>query len=149
MNKPVWHIQTFHELSTSELYKILQVRADVFVVEQNCPYQDLDGSDEHAVHIRAEINGNIAAYCRIFAPGIKYDEASIGRVLTGTDYRRLKLGKSLMHIAISAIETRYGTSQIRISAQDYLIRFYEEFGFENTGKQYLEDHLPHTEMLRL
>ena len=148
MNNILWQIKTFDELSTSELYKLLKARVDVFVVEQNCPYPDLDNYDEVAVHLWAEENGNILAYCRIFNQGIKYPETSIGRVLTTENGRGKSLGKQLIKYAVETIENRFHHSQIRISAQDYLLKFYSEFGFKDTGKKYLEDDIPHTEMLR-
>ena len=148
MNNVTWNIKNFEDLSTKELYKILKVRQEVFIVEQTCYYLDADGYDDKALHIWAETNGEIAAYCRIFSQGIKYPETSIGRVLTNTKYRNLKLGKTLINIALQAIETHFETSECRISAQDYLLEFYKSFGFENTGKKYLEDDIPHTEMVR-
>jgi len=148
LNAAVWRIKSFDELSTTELYKILQVRIDVFVVEQNCPYPETDGYDEKALHLWAEKDGEIAAYCRIFAPEIKYEFASIGRVLTNQNVRRQNFGKGLMKIALDIIETRFKTSKIQISAQDYLLNFYADFGFQSTGNSYLEDDIPHTEMLR-
>jgi ElaA protein len=148
MNNVTWNIKNFEDLSTKELYKILKVRQEVFIVEQTCYYLDADGYDDKALHIWAETNGEIAAYCRIFSQGIKYPETSIGRVLTNTKYRNLKLGKTLINIALQAIETHFETSECRISAQDYLLEFYKSFGFEDTGKKYLEDDIPHTEMVR-
>lgn len=148
MKDPVWSIKSFDELSTKEFHDIVKARIDVFVVEQNCPYPDLDGYDEKALHLWAEQDGEVAAYCRIFAPGIKYPEASIGRVLTNQTFRRLKLGKILMRFALNTIEAQFRTTSVRISAQDYLLKFYSEFGFEATDKKYLEDDLPHTEMFR-
>lgn len=148
MNNVTWNIKNFEDLSTKELYKILKVRQEVFIVEQTCYYLDTDGYDDKALHIWAETNGEIAAYCRIFSQGIKYPETSIGRVLTNTKYRNLKLGKTLINIALQAIETHFETSECRISAQDYLLEFYKSFGFEDTGKKYLEDDIPHTEMVR-
>ena len=144
----VYHIKTFSELSVSELYKILKARIDVFIVEQNCPYPELDGYDDKAIHFWAEEDGEILAYCRIFDKNIKYHEASIGRVLTTENARGKNLGRQLMKYAVEIIENRFETSEIRISAQDYLLKFYEEFGFGDTGKKYLEDDIPHTEMLR-
>lgn len=146
MSETIWKIKTFEELSSLELYAILKVRQEVFVVEQTCYYLDADGSDQEAVHIWAEQDNMVLAYCRIFDSGIKYEESSIGRVLTHPDFRKLKLGKFLLQIAIGTIKSRFRTPYIRISAQDYLIRFYEEFGFQSTGKNYLEDEIPHTEM---
>ena len=148
MEDLIWKVKSFEELTTKELYGILKVRVDVFVVEQNCPYPDLDGYDQKALHLWAEKNGEVLAYCRVFDKGIKYPETSIGRVLTNQKYRNLKLGKILIRFAINTIEARFRTSEIRISAQDYLLKFYSDFGFEDTGKKYLEDNIPHTEMVR-
>lgn len=146
-NNIIWKIKTFDEFTVPELYNVLKARIDVFVVEQNCPYPDLDGYDQKAVHLWAEENGEILANCRIFDQGIKYPEASIGRVLTTEKARGKKLGKQLIQYALDTIEARFHTSKVRISAQDYLLKFYGEFGFEDTGKKYLEDDIPHTEML--
>lgn len=148
MNNIIWKIKTFNELSVSELYSIIKTRVDVFVVEQNCPYPDLDNHDQKAVHIWAESDEEVLAYCRIFDQGIKYKESSIGRVLTIENARGRNLGKQLISFAIETIENRFHNSQIRISAQDYLLKFYSDFGFKDTGKKYLEDDIPHTEMLR-
>jgi len=148
MSKIIWKIKTFDELTVPELYAVIKARIDVFVVEQNCPYPDLDGYDQKAVHLWAEEDGEVLAGCRIFDKGIKYDEASIGRVLTTEKARGKNLGKQLIAYAVETIENRFLTPEIRISAQDYLLRFYGGFGFEDTGKKYLEDGIPHTEMLR-
>lgn len=148
MSNIIWKIKTFNEFTVPELYAVLKARIDVFVVEQNCPYSDLDNYDQKAVHIWAEENGDVLASCRIFDKGIKYDEASIGRVLTTQRARGKNLGKQLIQYAVETIENRFRTSEIRISAQDYLLKFYRDFGFEDTGKKYLEDDIPHTEMLR-
>lgn len=148
MSNIIWKIKTFDEFTVPELYAVLKARIDVFVIEQNCPYPDLDNYDQKAVHIWAEENGNVLAYCRIFDKGIKYDETSIGRVLTTELARGKSLGKLLIKYAVETIENRFYTSEIRISAQDYLLKFYGDFGFEDTGKKYLEDDIPHTEMIR-
>ena len=145
----VWKIKPFSKLSTEELYQILQIRQEVFIVDQTCYYLDADGYDQQAVHIWAEKEGEILAYSRVFEPGIKYKEASIGRVLTNPNYRKNKLGKILIRFSINTIEARFRTQSIRISAQDYLLHFYSEFGFQDTGKKYLEDDIPHTEMVRV
>lgn len=144
----IWKAKSFDQLSVDELYRILQARMEVFVVEQHCHYLDPDNTDQKAIHLWAEKNGEVAAYCRIFDKGIKYPETSIGRVLTKENFRRISLGKALMSIALQLIESRFQTSVVRISAQDYLLDFYQSFGFEDTGKKYLEDQIPHTEMLR-
>lgn len=148
MSDIVWKIKSFDEFTVPELYAVLKARIDVFVVEQNCPYSDLDGYDQKALHLWAEENGEVLAGCRIFNKGIKYNEASIGRVLTTEKARGKNLGKQLIRYAVETVENRFHTSEIRISAQDYLLKFYGDFGFEDTGKKYLEDDIPHTEMLR-
>lgn len=148
MNEIIWIIKSFQELSARELYEILKVRQEVFIIEQTCYYLDADGNDDKALHIWAEKDGQILAYCRVFDKGIKYPEASIGRVLTHPNFRNLKLGKTLMHFALNTIEAQFRTTKVRISAQDYLINFYSNFGFSDTRKKYLEDNIPHTEMLR-
>ena len=140
----LWKINSFDQLSADELYKILQARVDVFVVEQHCPYPELDGYDQSALHLWAETDDEVSAYCRIFPPGIKYDEASIGRVLTKKNFRGLNLGKNLVKFALNTIEARYKITSVRISAQDYLLKFYSDFGFLDSGKKYLEDDIPHT-----
>ena len=148
MDNFIWKIKTFDKLSNMELYSILKVRIDVFVVEQNCPYHDVDGYDPQAIHLWAEDKGEVIAYCRIFEAGIKYPETSIGRVLTHQNYRRMNLGKTLMKFAINTIDARFPKNSIRISAHDYLLSFYRELGFVPTGKSYLEDDIPHSEMLK-
>lgn len=144
----IWKVKIFDDITTKELYNILKVRQEVFVVEQEAAYLDADDTDQKAIHIWAEKDDKVVAYCRIFDQGVKYKETSIGRVLTHPDYRKLKLGRILVGYAVDTIENRYKTSAIRISAQDYLIKFYEDFGFISTDKKYLEDNLPHTEMFR-
>lgn len=148
MNNIVWKIKSFNELSVPELYSIIKARVDVFVVEQDCPYPDLDDYDQKALHLWAENDGEVLAYCRLFNKGIKYEETSIGRVLTSENGRGKNLGKQLLSYAVETIENRFHTSEIRISAQDYLLRFYGYYGFQDTGKKYLEDNIPHTEMIR-
>ncbi|NMR33480.1 GNAT family N-acetyltransferase [Chryseobacterium aquaticum] len=148
MNNMIWKIKSFEEITTSELYEIIKARVDVFVVEQDCPYPDLDDYDQKALHLWAEQDQKVLAYCRIFNQGIKYPETSIGRVLTTEKGRGKNFGKQLIQYAVETIENRFHTSEVRISAQDYLLRFYSGFGFEDTGKKYLEDNIPHTEMFR-
>lgn len=148
MNNIIWKVKTFDELGTDELYQIIRARVDVFVVEQNCPYQDLDNYDQLAIHLWAEKDAEVMAYCRIFDKAIKYPETSIGRVITTQKARGKGLGRQLIAYAVQIIENRLKTKDIRISAQDYLIKFYSDFGFRDTGKKYLEDNLPHTEMIR-
>lgn len=148
MTNTVWKIKKFDNLNIAELYAILKIRQEVFVVEQTCYYLDADGFDQYAFHIWAEKEGEVVAYCRVFGPNIKYEECSIGRVLTSERMRKKKAGKFLMKLAIETIESNFKTKKIRISAQEYLEKFYETFGFHTSGKKYLEDDIPHIEMIR-
>jgi ElaA protein len=141
-----WKIKRFNELSTIELYKVLQLRSEVFVVEQNCVYQDIDGKDQKALHLIGEYNSKTVAYARLFQAGDYFGEASIGRVVVGTNYRDKKWGHELMQKAIAAIKDYYNTTAITISAQLYLQKFYESHGFATTSETYLEDDIPHIEM---
>lgn len=147
--KPEFKIKRFNELSLSELYKLLQVRSEVFVVEQNCVYQDIDGKDEKALHVIGFFEGEIAAYSRLFASGDYFDNASIGRVVVNPKFRDRKWGHDLMIASIAGIKEHYDTTAITISAQLYLKKFYEGHGFVRDGEQYLEDDIPHIRMHRL
>jgi len=142
-----WKIKRFEELTTTELYEILRVRAEVFVVEQSCVYQDLDLKDKKAYHLFCENNGEIVAYLRILDKGVSYPEISIGRVLTREKNRRIGLAREMMQKAISFVEEELSEMQIRISAQLYLKRFYESLGFLITSEVYLEDDIEHIEMV--
>ena len=131
------------------MYCILALRADVFVVEQTCAYQDLDGKDEHAVWVWAEDeNGIIHATARLLPAGISYKEISIGRVCTSMESRRTGLGKLLMEECLNQCERIWGKQTITISAQQYLLNFYNELGFVEEGEMYLEDDIPHLKMKR-
>jgi ElaA protein len=141
-----WKIKRFETLSVSELYKLLQLRSEVFVVEQNCVYQDIDGKDAKALHLIGEDNGKIVAYARLFKPKDYFEEASIGRVVVKETSRSKKLGHILMREAIQVIETHFEVTQITISAQLYLKHFYESHGFVQTSETYLEDDIPHIRM---
>jgi ElaA protein len=145
----LFEIKAFNELSTAELYQILQLRSEVFVVEQNCVYQDIDGKDLKALHVLGVYNDEIVAYSRIFAPGYYFDNASIGRVVISNKYRDRKWGHSLIQTAIAAIAENYNTSDITISAQLYLKKFYETHDFVQDGEGYLEDDIPHIRMHRV
>ncbi|SMC49033.1 GNAT family N-acetyltransferase [Moheibacter sediminis] len=144
----IWHFKNFDELTTKELYEILQLRAEVFVVEQNCPYNDIDGKDLKCGHLWAVLENKIIACTRIVPPGVSYNEASIGRVASHADYRHLKLGYQLMSHSLEIIENVYETTSVRISAQSYLKNFYEKCGFKQVSEEYLEDDIPHMEMWR-
>jgi len=142
----LFKIKRFNELSAVELYQILQLRSEVFVVEQNCVYQDIDGKDSKAIHIIGEFKGQTVAYCRIFDKGNYFEQTSIGRVIVKENFRDRKWGNDLIKEAIDAIQNHYGQSQITISAQLYLKKFYENHGFFQTSEEYLEDGIPHIEM---
>lgn len=141
-------IKSFSELTTQELYDILQLRAEVFVVEQDCVYQDVDGKDQKALHICGYKAGKLVAYTRIFKPGDYFKEASIGRVVVKASDRQFKYGYDIMKASIVAISEHYHETVIRISAQTYLKRFYNNLGFNEIGEGYLEDGIPHINMIK-
>lgn len=149
MNRTLtWCSAEWPELTRDVWYAIAALRLDVFVVEQDCPYQDFDGKDQLSRHVWAvDESQQVLAYARIVAPGVSYAEPSIGRVVTALAARRSGLGKELMNYALGEVARCYGKSPVRISAQSYLIKFYTEFGFRSVGVEYLEDGIPHTEML--
>lgn len=136
------------ELLTNDmLYAMLALRAEVFVVEQNCPYQDVDGKDLKSLHVLGySENGELCAYARLVMPGVSYDEWSIGRVVTSPRVRRTGAGEALMHTCMDYFADRK-ISAVRISAQSYLHDFYTKFGFVRVSEEYLEDDIPHMEML--
>lgn len=142
-----WKLKKFKELSGEEMYEILKVRSEVFVVEQECPYQDPDSKDQNAYHLFVQEDGNIIAYLRILEKGISYDEISIGRVLINKDYRGKDLSRKLMLKAIEFIENNLNEKEIKISAQAYLLDFYKSLGFKEVSEVYLEDNIPHIDML--
>lgn len=141
-----FEIKPFNELSIAELYEALQLRANVFVVEQNCLYQDIDGKDDKALHVLGKFDGKIVGYARLFNTGYYFDNPSIGRVVIDSDYRDRKWGHDLMRTAIQGIYDNFGQSDITISAQLYLKKFYESHGFVQDGDGYLEDDIPHIRM---
>ena len=147
-----WQCSSFDELSLHELYEILKIRQAIFVVEQDCAYQDADDLDQFAWHLigwRGDAHKKkIIAYLRVVFPGKKFPEASIGRVLVTPESRKIGLGKKLMLKAIACITDKYPDTAIRISAQQYLEMFYSELGFKTVSKVYEEDGIPHIEMLR-
>jgi ElaA protein len=127
----------------------MALRTAVFIVEQNCPYQDADGVDRASFHLWTRgPDGQIAAYLRVVPPGAKYDEPSLGRIITSATVRRTGLGRALVREGIARSERMYGHRPIRIGAQRYLLGFYQELGFVSTGYEYDEDGIPHVEMLR-
>jgi ElaA protein len=143
-----WVLKHFNELTPHELYFIMQLRNEVFVLEQNCIYQDADGKDPKAYHLMGfNENGQIMAYTRLLPAGISYVEPSIGRVVTHADVRRSGAGKELMKQSINTCFNLFGQQNIRIGAQLYLLSFYESLGFKQIGKVYLEDGIEHIEMI--
>jgi ElaA protein len=145
----VWKTKTFNELSVNELYDILRLRSEIFVVEQNCVYLDLDGKDQMALHLFGEYEGKIVAHARIFKPGIAFVNASIGRVTVDARFRDRKWGHDLMRQAIAGVLNHFGETKITIGAQLYLKKFYESHGFVPTSEMYLEDDIPHIQMDRM
>jgi ElaA protein len=143
-------IQTklFSELTTEELYNVLQLRSEVFVVEQDCVYQDIDYKDQKALHVLGYANKTLVAYTRIFKPGDYFKEASIGRVLVKENERQHKYGYDIMNASIQAVKHYYNETTIKISAQTYLKKFYNNLGFNEVGKEYLEDGISHVAMLK-
>lgn len=136
-------IHSLSELSQKELYEILALRAEVFIVEQKCAYQDLDGKDGDSLHARLIENNKICAYCRIIPPGVIFEEISIGRVLTPLTYRSLGLGKEIMKKSIALCFELYPNQDILIMAQSYLVKFYKQLGFKIEKDEFLEDGIPH------
>jgi ElaA protein len=141
-------VKTFNEFTTIELYDVLQLRSEVFVVEQDCVYQDLDGKDQKALHCLGYKNDQLVAYTRIFKPGDYFNEASIGRVVVAESQRQHKYGYVIMEASIQAIKTYFNTTTIKLSAQTYLKKFYNNLGFIEVGKGYLEDGIPHIAMIK-
>ncbi|HFR3264044.1 TPA: GNAT family N-acetyltransferase [Streptococcus suis] len=142
-----WEIKAFDQLSLQELYTILTLRTDVFVVEQACPYPEIDGKDPSCLHLLGTDNGELVAYLRILPAGLSYDKVSIGRVVIKPSHRGKGLGRSMMEQAIAYITTEWKESQIKIGAQAYLEKFYQSLGFEPISEVYLEDDIPHLDML--
>ncbi len=141
-------VKSFDELSTKELYELLQLRSEIFVVEQDCVYQDLDGKDQKALHIIGTKNNSIVAYTRIFKAGDYMAQACIGRVAVKDGERKHGYGIAIMKASIKAVEEQFGESSIALSAQTYLKRFYNSLGFQEKGGEYLEDGIPHVVMVR-
>ncbi len=144
-----WICKSFEELSSFEMYKILQQRNQVFVVEQNCVYQDCDHKDQSCFHLMAWHRELLIAYSRLLPAGLAFDNMSIGRVLTAEDYRGKDFGRELITRSIEQLHQLFGIQPITIGAQLYLKKFYESFGFRQVGEIYLEDEIEHIEMLRL
>ena len=142
-----WELKKFADLTNNELYDVLRLRVDIFVVEQNCPYPEIDGKDPQSLHLMYWENGVLVAYARILPPGLSYDEPSIGRVIVAETHRGTGLGHELLDRAIKASLAEYN-QPIKIGAQAYLENYYNAAGFVKVSDVYLEDDIPHIDMLR-
>ena len=140
--------KAFNELTVEELYGILQLRSEIFVVEQNCAYQDLDGKDQIALHVIGTKNDKIVAYTRIFKAEDYFKYASIGRVVVAKNERQLQYGYEIMKASIKSVKEYFNETKIKLSAQCYLKKFYNNLGFLEVGEEYLEDGIPHIGMIR-
>ena len=136
----------FSELNIKQLYDLLQLRSEVFVVEQDCVYQDIDGKDEQAIHVLGYKDQKLVAYTRIFKPGDYFKESSIGRVVVSEKERKYKYGYEIMKTSINVVKEVYNKDIIIISAQTYLKTFYNNLGFLEVGEEYFEDGIPHIKM---
>jgi len=141
-------LKSFKDLNKEELYKLLQLRIEVFVVEQNCPYQDFDDLDQAAQHMWIEEAGEVISYLRINSGGTKFKEPSLGRIVTKEKYRKNGLATKLIYEALKVIQEKYGRP-VMISAQSHLQNYYQAFGFETCSEEYLEDDIPHVNMIKL
>ncbi len=145
-----WFIKKFNELSLDEFHDILQLRIDIFVVEQNCPYPELDSKDKIAFHLFCKNKkGKIIAYTRFFKGGDYYTEATLGRVVVHQNYRNQKLGEKLLKKTLLEMEKVFGKVTIKIGAQKHLKKFYNTFGFQQIGEGYIEDGIPHIYMIKI
>ncbi|WP_216827708.1 GNAT family N-acetyltransferase [Alkalihalobacterium elongatum] len=142
-----WKLKTFEQLTNLEVYNILKQRTNVFVVEQNCPYEEVDGYDLSSHHLFKEVAGDVVAYLRILPSQLKYKECSIGRVIVKKEYRGTGLAKEMLKQAIDFIENNLNEGEIKIQAQQYLEQFYGSFGFKTISEVYLEDEIPHIDMI--
>lgn len=143
-----WRFARFEDLSPAEVHDLFQLRAAVFVVEQKCAFQDLDGVDPACWHLLGHQGGKLVTYCRLVPPGVKYAEPSIGRVITSQDARRTGAGRSLMTEALRQAQTLWPGQRLRIGAQMYLEKFYGDYGFVRASEPYDEDGILHIEMIR-
>ena len=142
-----WQWCRLGELSAEQVYAVLAARVEIFVVEQNCAYQDLDGLDADAEHLIAWSGKEVAGYLRVLGPGTRFDDPSIGRIITTRPFRGSGLGREVVAKGIERTHMRYPGRPVRISAQKYLEKFYRDFGFVTVSEPYLEDGIPHVEML--
>ena len=148
MEKIVWQTKAFKDLSVDEYFEIIHLRTAIFVVEQDCPYQEVDEKDRQSFHLFGRVeNGEVIAVTRILPQGVSYNEISVGRVALKKEYRGKGIADELMKESFKFIENEFGKQAIRISAQEYLLNYYSKHGFKQVGEGYLEDDIPHIEML--
>lgn len=143
-----WLLKKFEELTPYQLYAILQLRNEVFVVEQNCVFQDADDKDQSSHHLMCFYDNKLVAYTRLVGPGFIYEQASVGRVVTSPLVRKSGVGKELMKRSIDSVYKLFGVQPIKIGAQLYLKKFYESFGFQRVSDVYLEDNIEHIYMIK-
>ena len=151
MSKIEWEIKKFHQLSIDQFFDFLQLRIDVFVVEQQCAYRELDMHDRHAEtsHISGhDKGGQLIAYARLLPPGLRYPEVNLGRFVVKAEWRKQGIGHQLLQAALKEISCCWPKNPIRISAQDYLQAFYAQYGFTRVSDVFLEDGIPHVEMVK-
>jgi len=143
-----WHWLTFEQLTVYQLHDLMALRTDVFVVEQNCVYHELDGRDKACYHLLGmDASEELVAYCRVLPPGLVYPEVAFGRVLIRESHRGQGLGRTLMEQTMHYLINTFGKVPVHIAAQDYLESFYQSFGFKTTSPVFLDDGIPHIEML--
>lgn len=141
-------IKQFNQLTPIELYEILKLRNDIFIVEQNCPYHDIDGYDPQAYHLFSkDAEGHVCGCLRILNPGQTFEEAAIGRLVVRKDQRHTGIARRMMNRAITFVQHELSETRIKIEAQEYLLRFYTSVGFQQCSEMFLEDGIPHVVML--
>jgi ElaA protein len=148
-NSYIHRCKSFYDLTPIELYAMMRLRNEVFVVEQNCVFQDADNKDQKCHHLMLWQDSSLAAYARLVPPGFSYPEMSIGRIITSGTVRGSGMGTVLMRHALEECQRLFGTGPIRIGAQVYALPFYEKFGFKADGEHYDEDGIPHVEMVKV
>ena len=148
MNRLAWKCKPFHALSPHELYAVVRLRNEVFVVEQNCVFQDADNKDQRCYHLMGYIDSDLAAYARLVPAGVSYEQISIGRIIIAPSFRNTGIGKALMRQAIDQCHNLFNKTPIKIGAQFRLKHFYESFGFEQIGEVYDEDGIDHIHMVK-
>ncbi|MFB6306545.1 MAG: GNAT family N-acetyltransferase [Flavobacteriales bacterium] len=141
-----WRTYTFHEFQLKDLYEILKLRTEIFVKEQECPYQEIDDRDDSAYHITGKEEGELIAYARVLPAGMEFPEVSIGRVAVRMDQRKKGFGDEIFKKTLNTVKNKFGEVPIMLCAQTYLVDFYEKYGFEKVGKEFVLDGIEHVKM---